>query len=76
MTTPRIFNAKSRFIAQASRGNSERGLELLDKIDQFFDRESHEKNESGLLSIEPDSHPLDFRTAQKKRETAFVDKSK
>lgn len=32
------FDAEPRFLAQAARSNPERGLELLDKIDQHFDR--------------------------------------
>ena len=32
------FDAETRFRAQALRGNSKRGLELLDKIDSHFDR--------------------------------------
>ena len=33
------FDAETRFRAQALRGNSKRGLELLDKIDRHFGRE-------------------------------------
>ena len=33
------FDTETRFRAQASRGDSERGLELLDKIDRHFGRE-------------------------------------
>ncbi len=32
------FDAETRFRAQALRGDSKRGLELLDKIDRHFDR--------------------------------------
>jgi hypothetical protein len=32
------FSTKVRFFAQAARGNPERGLALLDKIDQHFGR--------------------------------------
>jgi hypothetical protein len=32
------FDAKTRFLAQSARGNPERGLALLDKIDQYFER--------------------------------------
>ena len=34
-----IFDAETRFRAQASRGNRNRGLDLLDKIDRHFGRE-------------------------------------
>lgn len=33
------FDAETRFLAQAARGNPKIGLELLDKIDQHFGRE-------------------------------------
>jgi predicted transcriptional regulator len=32
------FDAETRFLAQAARGNPENGLALLDKIDQHYDR--------------------------------------
>jgi predicted transcriptional regulator len=32
------FDAEARFLAQSARGNPERGLALLDKIDQYFGR--------------------------------------
>lgn len=32
------FDVENRFLAQAARGNPERGLELLDKIDQHFNQ--------------------------------------
>jgi predicted transcriptional regulator len=32
------FDAENRFLAQAARGNLERGLALLDKIDKHFGR--------------------------------------
>ena len=31
-------DAKTRFIAQSARGNPERGLAFLDKIDNYFGR--------------------------------------
>lgn len=33
------FDVESRFRAQAARGNRERGLKLLDKIDRHFGRD-------------------------------------
>ena len=37
------FDVETRFRAHASRGNPQRGLELLDKLDRGFERKSYHR---------------------------------
>ncbi len=37
------FDAETRFRVRASRGNADRGLALLDKLDRGFERKAHHR---------------------------------